>query len=848
MEGLKIWEISFAGLLHDIGKIMQPAVELPRDYKERNAQIYLPFNKQENKFTHFHALYTVYFIENYLNNIASAFDKITLNQGSHRDSFINLAGKHHTPETPLQWIIAEADRLSSGFDREEFLRGKEIPVTEVYNTRLLSTFERLLRKDKNFEKVEDFEWEYPLAPIAAKNIFPIKRNENKKGREEYKKLWESFLKELRKIKWEKLELWVRAFDSLLMIYTSQVPAARVGKVIPDVSLYDHSKTTASIAGALYLFHKKTNTLEESFIKKEKEKKFLLISGDFYGIQEFIFRGGGEERHHRAKILRGRSFMVSLLCDLCAEFICEELQLSPFQIFFSAAGKFHLLAPNVDETKEKLEEIKEKITLWFKENFYLESGIGVVSSPLAPEDFKGKRFVEFWKKHLEQVEEAKYKRFNLLKFGGKIDEYLDKFKTDEKPVCTLCGKRPTEIKKGYYACKICEDQIIIGTNLVKNKFLAILKNEKGELKVPFFGTYQLKFLKKLEEHRAEKGLIKVINYIIEKDGNAPCGAVFLPLNGHVPVYTKEDNQDERIFCGGMSEEKKLELIESIKDGVPKTFYHIAKKGLKVEGEIAYGIEALAVLKADVDNLGAIFACGLPVNLFTISRLSTISRKLHEFFAVYLPYALETEKNGKFKEVYTLFAGGDDLFLIGPWNIMPELALYLHKRFKEFVCFNPELHFSAGISLHKPNIPVEHFARDGETALEKAKGEGKNRICMFGRAVKWDKFEKLLEIKHEFEKMVKHGISKSFFYKLNEFIEMAEKLKEYLKERKIPIEALSYARWRALVAYFVWRNVSEKDSKEKPEVFIETIVDLIDKFGGDLYIPLWSLLYEKREKRC
>ena len=77
-------------------------------------------------------------------------------------------------------------------------------------------------------------------------------------------------------------------------------------------------------------------------------------------------------------------------------------------------------------------------------------------------------------------------------------------------------------------------------------------------------------------------------------------------------------------------------------------------------------------------------------------------------------------------------------------------------------------------------MEHFARDGETALEKAKGEGKNRICMFGRVVKWDKFEKLLEIKHEFEKMVKHGISKSFFYKLNEFIEMAEKLKEYLKE--------------------------------------------------------------------
>ncbi len=855
MEVNEVLKISASALLHDIGKII-PRSEINSDYIKNNSPIYLPFNKKDKEFTHEHAVYTVYFIEKFLQDIAQQFNKISLSGAKSEDSFINLAGKHHKPETPLQWIVAEADRLSSGIDRKEFLMGKSISPKEYYKTRLLSVFERLLRTDKTFENLKDFEWEYPLVPLSANGIFPVQKKQKEekeeknfpKEKEEYTSLWKKFEEDIKKIKLNELSLWTRAFDSLLKIYTSQVPSARAGKVIPDISLYDHSRTTSAIAGVLYLYHSETNTLEIKAIQKEEEEKFLLISGDFYGIQDFIFKNGGEERHHRAKILRGRSFMVSLISELCAEFICEELGLSFLQIFFYAAGKFHLLAPNLPEIKEKLENLKERLVSWFKEKFYLESGIGIVYTPLSPTKFYPQNFINLWKEHLKRLEENKYKRFNLIKFGGRIKGYLEQFKM-ERPVCPLCGTRPSKVKKKeYFACEICEDQIYMGTNLVKSKSLAIFKNKNGDLKAPIFGVYQIKFLKNGKELEDNKNILKVIDFNLEEDGTCPIGNVYLPINGYVPVYSEEDNKDERILYGEKSEKKKLELIELIKEGAPKTFAHIAKKALKIENEKVYGLEALSVFKADIDNLGALFTCGLPEKLFTISRLCTMSRKLHEFFAIYIPYALSKEGNGKFKEVYTVFAGGDDLFLIGPWNVMPELALFLENKFKNYVCENSEIHFSAGITLHKPYVPIEHLVEEAEAYLKEAKRGGKAQVCMFEKVVKWEEFRELLSIENEFIKWYKKGLSKSFFYKLNEFITMAEELKFFINNGCLPVNKLSCVRWTALLSYFVFRNTKDRFSEEEKEEIIENCCRWIgEKFGGALKIPLWKFLYSIREAR-
>ena len=82
---------------------------------------------------------------------------------------------------------------------------------------------------------------------------------------------------------------------------------------PDVSLYDHAKTTAALATALWRWHEARGETDSAAgerlrsLAEEDEAKFLLIQGDFFGIQDFIFSEGAETNKNSAKVLRGRSF-------------------------------------------------------------------------------------------------------------------------------------------------------------------------------------------------------------------------------------------------------------------------------------------------------------------------------------------------------------------------------------------------------------------------------------------------------------------------------------------------------------------------------------------------------------
>lgn len=96
------------------------------------------------------------------------------------------------------------------------------------------------------KEADEYAYCYPLKEILPKNIFPwieevVHAKDNQEAIGEYKKLFEEFVYALERLlhKEENLELWFEHFDSLMMIFTSAIPAARAGKVIPDVSLYDH---------------------------------------------------------------------------------------------------------------------------------------------------------------------------------------------------------------------------------------------------------------------------------------------------------------------------------------------------------------------------------------------------------------------------------------------------------------------------------------------------------------------------------------------------------------------------------------------------------------------------------
>ena len=796
------------------------------------------------------------------------------------DPLINLAAGHHKPETKMQWIIAMADRIGSGWDREEFDKkyNRAVAWQDYRKTRLLPIFESLMR---DFKKSGDYSYCYPLKEISPNNIFPGLKEEmhpkdNEEAIGEYKKLFEEFVYALERLfhKEENLELWFEHFDSLMMIFASAIPAARAGNVIPDVSLYDHSKITAALAVAIYIYHQHTNSMTIEAIKDYDIKKFLLISGDFYGIQNFIFSDSGGAGKNRAKILRGRSFAVSLFSELAADMLCREIGIPSSSLLLSAAGKFTVIAPNIEAVKKAVVDVESRVNDWLMKISYGENAIGMTFMEAAPEDFVSGRFIDFWDKLNEKMEGKKFQKINLNKFGGTVEGYLDGFQNDlTHSLCPFCGKRPScpELEGSEFAgevrsiCKVCHDHIFLGKNLVNparkgkdsdkdKKRIAITISDadiKGEkLLEPVFGEYQVFFSDGQLNDMARAGqLLKHWDITIDPKGVVARDVTAKFVNGYVPVYKDEDFSDERILESKKSEKKKEEIVDQMKKDVLKTFGHIANKALnpKKNGDGYCGIEALGILKADVDQMGLLMSCGLKPEQFTISRLATMSRQLNFYFAVYLPHLLKTDE--RFVDIYTVFAGGDDLFLIGPWNRIIALAGFLHESFANYVCHNDEIHFSAGISLQKPHTPLDKLSITAEAAIEKSKNSGRNRITLFSETAGWNEFARLMEIKDTLQLWRnKELVTNSMIYRLNDFIIMAESEKQLLEgEGDIYLEDMECLKWHALFSYTTERNVGKGLKGEEKDEMIRQFSKAaawLGEYGGKLKIALWDVIYNYR----
>jgi CRISPR-associated protein Csm1 len=879
-----VLKIAVAAFMHDIGKFAEDNMEVTRDYLDRNAGLYQPFFNGHH--SHRHAVYTAAFIENFGKLLPRQFDRSDWGTG---DILVNLAAGHHLPETPLQWIIATADRMSSGWDRDTFDKeyNRAVPWKDYKKTRLLPIFEVLLRQES--AGAFHYKYSYPLKEISPLNIFPeLKDNvtpaANKKAAEEYKVLFDGFVASLKKLRHrdENIELWLNHFESLMLLYTWSIPAARAGDIVPDVSLYDHSKSTAVLATALYCYHADTNTLEIDAIKNDDPRKFLLVSGDFFGIQRFIFSDSGEAGKRRSKILRGRSFMVSLFSELAADMLCRRIGIPSTSIILNAAGKFTLIAPNTADVRETVKNVESDINDWLIKMTCGENALGITTIEAAQSDFVSGRFIELYDRLQEKMAERKFHKYDLNRHGGAVEDYLDRFDSSlEPPLCPYCGKRPSSREAEEFReddkslCSLCRDHIFLGERIVRGTRIAIctkdadIKGAGSKLLEPVFGEYQVAFIEGgLAELAREGTLLKYWDIGINETGQVAKDISARFINGYVPVYDEDDCDNN---CTGEEEkhsDRPAGMIEQEKGevpviGMPKTFSHIASKALNPDSETAgryRGVEALGVLKADVDRLGMLFSCGIPRESVTLSRFAALSRQMDYFFTLYLPFLLVTDS--RFTNIYTVFAGGDDLFLIGPWNRIIELASFLKERFAEYTCRNPEIHFSAGISIQKDHTPLDTMAKDTEDALERAKREhtkekeqGRktrgNSITLFGEKATWDEFADLITIVRTLRRWMEEGmINNAMLYRMNGLVDMAARAADLLETRngEITVDDMECLKWRALFKYTTERNIAKHVRSEEQKKLLqrdfEQAAGWLETYGGRLRIALWQVMYNNR----
>ncbi|MCK9497961.1 MAG: hypothetical protein M0Q45_00485, partial [Bacteroidales bacterium] len=164
------------------------------------------------------------------------------------------------------------------------------------------------------------------------------------------------------------------------------------------------------------------------------------------------------------------------------------------------------------------------------------------------------------------------------------------------------------------------------------------------------------------------------------------------------------------------------------------------------ENAVGDKKLAAIKLDVDNLGSLF---MDLSKANYQKLSKAIKDFFDAKLLDLISKLKMQNN-----IYVVFSGGDDCFMIGSWNHIFDLAIQLRKEFSTFqekvkneISSLPQepVTFSAGIVVFTPHYPLLQVSEEAESSLSKSKMvEGKNSVTIFGKTLNWNEFEKAQKV--------------------------------------------------------------------------------------------------------
>jgi len=733
------------------------------------------------------------------------------------DSLVNAAAAHHHPDTFLQWIVATADRAASGFERHGFeaynadAEGETPTRKNRYQARLVTLFDQIATAQGPARPLDHA---YPLAALAPEALFPQARTrveppDDPSAQAEYAALWQQFIAALDDIpqshrsQWP---LWLDHFDAAWLAFTHAIPSATNRGVAPDVSLYDHSKTVAALAVALWRWHEEqgkvgadaTARLADPERPDWSEEKLLLIQGDFFGIQDFIFANGGVTQKHAHKLLRGRSFQVSLLAELAALKLLEALQLPSTSQIINAAGKFLVVAPNTASARNAVTQCGKDFDAWCLEHTCGEIGVGLATTPASCNDLVGGQFKHLIDRLFVELDSAKHRRFGLcgeapavmpLAFPHGPCEYHGRYPADRAREAGEEGKPAS--------CALSRDQIAIGEALTRRARLLVLRDAATfgkPLELAYFG-YRVAFVPDEEtsgnygDMTREGTLVRAWDFgLPDTAGTTFRGYARRFVNSYVPRQA---------------------------DGTPKTLEDIAAAGA--------GKVALVTLKGDIDNLGALFQSGLETPTF--ARWAALSRQVNAFFALWLPWHCAQHA----PDTYTVFAGGDDFFLIGPWEQTIALAGQMREAFARYVG-RDDITFSLGASMAHPKTPARHLAEAAERGLDAAKARpGKNAASLWGVTVGWADWHDLTGARRADLQALIEGESTGFLYGLLRLADQSASPR--------PEDAL----WRSRLADRASRLVANRD---KRHTLITKIGDAMNRYKNAYRLPVSLLLYRQR----
>lgn len=465
---------------------------------------------------------------------------------------------------------------------------------------------------------------------------------------------------------------------LLGKYTAQVVAS---PTLPDVSLFDLNHVSAAIVSCLRAVTdgeiKRWADLRDEALFGATTALAALVGGDVSGVQEYIY--GITDHDSATRALRGRSFYLQLLTDAAARKTLRTFDLPITSFIYGGGAHFFILAPYQVVTDKFAELQRELSRVIFEAHGHaLYLAMGCTSITLA--DFAIGKMSARWTALHGEFRQAKNRRY--VEFSG-TPEWGMFFapQPHRAPDFTLDIERGSAL---VHAQTVAYGIVPFGSNgdALAALGLRVALNDPDESLSDAEYIVQYSF-SDAAPHPVTLHNIAVVQGTRYTLNLVPDRATFDEL-AELPAWVDPDHKP-------------------------------------------HGIQRLGVLRMDVDNLGSIFQTGLGKQA-TLARLTALSRTLATFFegrVAELCQHIETTYkvvNSTYKDrvIYGVYAGGDDVFLVGAWHLMPQIGALIRTEFGLLTGQHPDLTLSAGVALVSQKYPLYRAAADAHDALDNAKG--------------------------------------------------------------------------------------------------------------------------------
>lgn len=473
-----------------------------------------------------------------------------------------------------------------------------------------------------------------------------------------------------------------------------------------VALVDLARITAAIAVAI----------------ANGSNQVCLVAGDLSGIQKFIYTIASSGA---LKSLRARSFYLEIVTEEVVQQLLKVFELPRSSVIYAGGGNLYLLAPAGIE--KQIANKAEEINQWLYRDFQGKIFLSLAYQACAVEDTANKAFIQTWSQVIETVNAQK-----TQKFVQQLDSLLNRrdshapckvcHRDDQKKLYPINPKEPDSVA----ACVSCQRMFRLGGQLFK--IAAIVRSTSPNL----------------------SGALDRLKLRIQ-----PHQAIYYHLFEQPPASVAAEDTVFLINNWRLSDHAALKATSLLLG----SYSARGNEGFMTAQEFADcahaqgSIKRVGYLRMDVDRLGQIFAKGLGNN-YALPKLAGLSRQMSYFFKVYLN-SLANNRIQNFlahradlgfkaltemprQELLFIYAGGDDLFVSGAWNQVVEFSFDVYQAFRAYTGHNPDITLSGGISIEVPKFPLYQAAQSSGDMEDKAKGNDRDSLGLFGEVFKWNEW--------------------------------------------------------------------------------------------------------------